>query len=60
MILVEVVSSIPYLGFHWDLSSSLKSLMSEAGLYSIIPNIRVVPISVRSFNILLLESICVS
>jgi hypothetical protein len=30
MILVEAGSSIPYLGFHWDLSSSLKSMIGEA------------------------------
>jgi hypothetical protein len=39
MIRVEAGSSIPYLGFHWELSSSLKSMISEAGLYNIIPNI---------------------
>jgi hypothetical protein len=31
MILIEVGSSIPYLGFHSKLSSSLKSLISEPG-----------------------------
>jgi hypothetical protein len=36
---VEAGRSIPYLGFRWDLSSSVKSLISEAGLY----NIRRVP-----------------
>jgi hypothetical protein len=39
MIRVEAGSSIPCLGFHWDLSSSLKSVISEAGFYNIIPNI---------------------
>jgi hypothetical protein len=39
MIRVEAGRSIPYLGFHWDLSSSLKSVISEAGFYNIIPNI---------------------
>jgi hypothetical protein len=39
MIRIEAGSSIPYLGFHWDLSSSLKSVISEAGLYNIIPDI---------------------
>jgi hypothetical protein len=32
MIRVEVGSSSSYLGFHLELSSSLKSLISEAGL----------------------------
>jgi hypothetical protein len=39
MIRIEAGSSSPYLGFHWDLSSSLKSVISETGLYNIIPNI---------------------
>jgi hypothetical protein len=37
-ILIEAVSSIPYLVRNWDLSSSVKSKISEAGLYNIVPN----------------------
>jgi hypothetical protein len=47
MIRVEAGSSIPYLGFHWNLSSSLKSVISEAGLYRTIPNIRFVSMSAQ-------------
>jgi hypothetical protein len=39
MIRVEPGSSNPYLDFHWDLSSSLESVSSEAGFYNIIPDI---------------------
>jgi hypothetical protein len=39
MIRIEAGSSIPYLGFLWDLSLSLKSMVSEAGFYNMIPNI---------------------
>jgi hypothetical protein len=45
MIRVEVDSSIPYLGFHWDLSLYLNSVISEAGFYNIIPNISFTAIS---------------
>jgi hypothetical protein len=31
MICIEVGSSIPYLDFHWDLSSSVERLINEAG-----------------------------
>jgi hypothetical protein len=47
MIRIEAGSLIPYLDFHWDLSSSLKSVISEAGLYTIIPNIPFIPIGAR-------------
>jgi hypothetical protein len=57
---VEAGSSIPYLGFHWDLSLPVKSLISEADLYNIITNIPFVPISARCFNILLFDSMGVS
>jgi hypothetical protein len=60
MIRIEAGSSIPYLGFHWDLSSSLKSVISEAGLYNIIPNIPFYCKSARCFNILLFQSMGVS
>jgi hypothetical protein len=53
MICIEAGSSIPYLGFHWDLFSSLKSVISEAGLYNIIPNVSHTAISARCFIILL-------
>jgi hypothetical protein len=49
MIRVEAGSLIPYLGFHWDLSSSAKSLFSEADLYNILPNISFNAISARCF-----------
>jgi hypothetical protein len=52
MIRIEAGSSIPYLGFYWDLSSSLKSAISEAGLYNIITNISFTAISARYFIIL--------
>jgi hypothetical protein len=39
MIRVEAGSLIPYLDSHSELSSSLKSVISEAGFYNIIPNI---------------------
>jgi hypothetical protein len=39
MIRVEAGSLIPYLVRSWDHSSCAKSLISEAGLYNIIPNI---------------------
>jgi hypothetical protein len=56
MIRIEVVrSSIPYLDWNWDHSSSLKSVISEAGLYNIIPNISFTAISARYFNILLFQ-----
>jgi hypothetical protein len=60
MICIEVGSSIPYLDLHSELSSSTKSLISEAGLYNIIPNISFVPISARCFNNLLFEPMGVS
>jgi hypothetical protein len=60
MIRIEVGSLIPYLGSHSELSSSLKSVISEAGLYNIIPNISFVPISARCFNSLLFEPMGVS
>jgi hypothetical protein len=50
MIRIEAGSLIPYLGFHWDLSSSLKSVISEAGLYIIIPNISFSATSARYFE----------
>jgi hypothetical protein len=53
MILIEVGSSIPYLGFHSELSSSLKRLISEAGWYNKLPKIPFTVISARYFNILL-------
>jgi hypothetical protein len=61
MIRDEAGSSIPYLVWSWDHSSSVKSNISEAGLYNITPNIPFVPISARYFNILLFfESMGVS
>jgi hypothetical protein len=57
---IEAGSSIPYLGFHWDLSSSLKSVSSEAGLYNIIPNISFTAISARYFIFCYFESMDVS
>jgi hypothetical protein len=60
MIRVEAGSSIPYRCFHWDLPLPVKSLVSEAGLYNIIPNIPFVPISARCFNVLLFELVGVS
>jgi hypothetical protein len=54
MILVEAGSLIPYLGFQWDLSSSLKIVISEAGLYNIIPNISFTAISARCIIIFFL------
>jgi hypothetical protein len=60
IIRIEAGSSTPYLGFHLDLPPSYKSVIIEAGLYRIIPNIRCVPISARCFNILLFESMVVS
>jgi hypothetical protein len=60
MIQIEAGSSIPYLGFHWDLSSSLKSMISEAGLCNIIPNISFTAISARCFIILPFQSMGVS
>jgi hypothetical protein len=53
MIRIEAGSSIPYLGFLWDPSSLVESMISEAGLYNIIANIYFIPISARYFNILL-------
>jgi hypothetical protein len=60
MIRIEAGSSIPYLGFLWDLSVSLKSLISEAGFYNIIPIIPFTAISERCFIFFLFESIGVS
>jgi hypothetical protein len=51
MIRIEAGSSIPYLDFHWDLSSSLKIVISEVGLYNIIPNIRSYPDKCVLFSI---------
>jgi hypothetical protein len=60
MIRIEAGSSIPYLGFNWDLSSSLKSVISEAGLYNIIPNISFTAISAPVSLFCFFESMGVS
>jgi hypothetical protein len=60
MIRIEAGSSIPYLCFLRDPSLSLKSVISEAGLYNVIPNISFTAISARCFIILLFESMDVS
>jgi hypothetical protein len=60
MIRIEADSSIPYLGFHWDLSSSLKSVFSEAGLYNIIPNIPFYRNKCALFSIFCFLNRCVS
>jgi hypothetical protein len=60
MMRIEVGSLIPYLGFLWDPSLPLKSVISEAGWYNIIPNISFTAISGRCFNILLFELMDVS
>jgi hypothetical protein len=39
MIRSQAGSSIPYLGSQLELSSSLKSLISDVGLYNNLPNI---------------------
>jgi hypothetical protein len=60
MIRIEAGSSIPYVGFLWDPSLPLKSVISEAGLSNIIPNISSTVINARCFIILLFELMGVS
>jgi hypothetical protein len=60
MIRIEAGSSIPYLVWSWDYSLSVKSNISEAGLYNIIPNISFTAISARCFIFFLFQPMGVS
>jgi hypothetical protein len=53
MIRIEAGSSIPYLGFHWDHSSSVKSVISKAELFKIGGIFSLTSISACDFVILL-------